>query len=142
MWSDCAGKCTEKCAWGKLADELRVQLDMTIELRLYGACDSVRYCRDFVTANYAPSHLAEDIFERNFDGASFECKLCGKLCSLPMSGIDVYACCFPYGPWSKFGNRMGLNDPEATVCWQVIRTIKHMRPVLFYMENVMDATSN
>ena len=84
---------------------------------------------------------ADDIFRLNFLEASFQCTKCVRMCSLPMTGIDIYCCCFPCGPWSKLGNRMGLDDPDADVCWQAIRTIKHMKPVLFYMENVMDICS-
>ena len=123
MWSDCAGKCTEKYAWGKLADELMQTLGIAIEFELYGACDSTRHCKDFVISNYDPSHFADDIFRRNFLEASFQCTKCVRMCSLPMTGIDIYCCCFPCGPWSKLGNRMGLDDPDANVCWQAIRTI-------------------
>ena len=48
MWSDCAGKCTEKKAADKLADELRKQIGVDINFRLYAASDTKKHCRDYV----------------------------------------------------------------------------------------------
>ena len=39
------------------------------------------------------------------------------------------------------GKRLGLADKHADVCWQVIKTIKHMQPVMFVMENVLEIGS-
>ena len=122
MWSDCAGKCTEKYAADKLADALMVKLGIDIEFKLYGACDKARHCKDFVISNYDPPHFSDDIFKRNFHEASVECTQCvdRTMCSLPMPGIiDIYCCCFP------------CEACDNSVRWQSIRTIRHMRPVLF-----------
>lgn len=138
MWSDCLGKCTEKYASKKLADALKITVGMSIEFKLHGGSDTTRHCKDFVVRNYDPPHFSDDIFQRNWHEASFNCTKCDRMCLLPSSGVDIYCCCFPCGPWSKLGKRMGLDDPQGDVCWQTIKTIKHMRPVMFIMENVME----
>ena len=133
MWSDCAGKCTEKYASKKLADALKDTIGIFIEFKLHGVSDATRYCKDFVLRNYDPPHFTNDIFRRNFHEESLECTKCDRMCLLPSSGVDIYCCCFPCGPWSKLGKRMGLDDPQGDVCWQTINTIKHMKPVMFIM---------
>ena len=141
MWSDCAGKCTEKYASDQLANELKKTIGIAVEFKLHAGSDSSRHCKDFVVNNYDPPHFSHDIFKRDFDAASFECAKCDSTCVLPTSGVDIYFCCFPCGPWSKLGKRMGLSDPHGRVCWQAIKSIKHMRPVIFVMENVMEIGS-
>ena len=138
IWSDCAGKGTEKYAAQLLADELRKTLGVDIQFKLHAGSDKSRHCRDFVTCNYEPVHFTDDIFCRDFEAATFDCTKCGHPCSLPRSGVDFYWCCFPCGPWSKRGKRLGLADRHADVCWQTIKSIYHMQPVMFVMENVVD----
>ena len=138
IWSDCAGKCTEKYASQVLVDELGKTLGIDIKFKLHAASDAARHCRDFVNCNFAPVHFTDDIFRRDFEAATFECTKCDTACSLPKAGVDIYWCCFPCGPWSKRGKRLGLADRHATVCWQTIKSIHHMQPVMFVMENVMD----
>ena len=118
-------ECTEKYASKKLADELQITVGMSIDFKLHGGSDTTRHCKDFVVRNHDPPHFSADIFRRNFDDASFECTKCDRMCLLPSSGVDIYCCCFPCGPWSKLGKRMGLADPDGDICWQTIKTIEH-----------------
>ena len=141
-WNDCAGKCTEVYASKELSDELMENLGIGIEFKLYGGSDSSRHCRDFVACNYVPKHFSDDIFKRDFDAGTFECTVCEKTCILPRAGVDLYSACFPCGPWSRRGKRLGLADRHADVCWQVIKSIKHMMPVMFIMENVMEISNS
>ena len=39
------------------------------------------------------------------------------------------------------GKRLELADKQADVCWQVIKTIKYMQPVMYVMENVLEIGS-
>ena len=142
MWSDCAGKCTEKYAGDLLAVELMKKLDMDVRFELYGASDAAAHCKEFVKRNCEPTHFNDNVFQRDFDADRFDCSMCRKKCVLPTAGIDIYWCCFPCGPWSKRGKRLGLNDRNAGVCWQTIKTIKHMVPVMFVMENVVEIGSS
>ena len=143
MWSDCSGKATELYAARSIAAKLQATFGIEVEFVLYAACDNTRHCKDFIMSNYNPQHFADDIFKRNFDAASFKCTICNKgACFMPACGYDIYSCFFPCGPWSKLGNRLGLDDPNGNVVWQTIRTIKHMQPVMFIMENVMEISTN
>ena len=142
MWSDCAGKCTEKTAADKLKDELKTELGIDIDFRLYTACDTKLHCRDYVDKNFRPTHVTRDIFERDFASRSFQYIMCNKPCHLPNDGVDLYTCCCPCGPWSRRGKRLGFDDPHADVWWQAIETIQHMQPVMFIMENVMEVGSD
>ena len=138
MWSDCAGKCTEKCAANEIAVQLKEELSLNIEFYLYAACDNTNHCQDFIRMNYDPPHFAHDIWDRNFQDGTFNCIKCKQRCSMPQGGFDIYFCCSPCGPWSRLGQRHGLDDPNGEVVWQTIRTIKHLSPVMFIMENVME----
>ena len=56
----------------------------------------------------------------------------------------MYVCCFPCGPWSRKGKRLGFCDDAGTVVWQALKTIAALRPGLLFMENVaaIDSTSS
>ena len=142
IWSDCAGKCTEKYAGDLLAGVLMKELDMNVRFDVYGASDAAGHCKEFVKHNCEPTHFTDNVFHRDFDADSFDCSMCAKKCVLPSAGIDIYWCCFPCGPWSRRGKRLGLDDKSAGVVWQTIKTIKHMVPVMFVMENVVDIGSS
>ena len=133
LWSDCAGKCTEIKACRAIADELRKRIGTDIDFSLYGGSDSSQWCREFVQKNCSPRHFAADIFHRDFTAGTFECLMCQGACALPRAGVDIYVCCFPCGPWSKRGKHR-----EHTMCSQAIKTIQHMKPAMFLMENMVN----
>ncbi len=39
------------------------------------------------------------------------------------------------------GKRLGLADRNAGPCWQAIKTIRYMSPVMYVMENVIEICS-
>ena len=127
LWSDCAGQCTEMTAADTLAAELRKQLSVDINFRLYAACDKSRQSTDYATHNFRPTHVSADIFQRDFASSTLQCNTCKKPCHLPNAGVDIYCCCCPLGSCG----RIGLDDP---VWSQAIKTIQHMKPVMFIME--------
>ena len=137
IWSDCAGKCTEINASRAIADELVKRIGTDIDFSLHGGSDSSHLCREFVQKNCSPRHFAADIYNRDFTAGTFECLMCQGTCALPRAGVDIYVCCFPCGPWSKRGKRLGLADKDGGVCWQAIKSIQHMKPAMFIMENVV-----
>ena len=90
IWSDCAGKCTEKYAGDLLAGVLMKELDMNVRFDVYGASDAAGHCKEFVKHNCEPTHFTDNVFHRDFDADSFDCSMCGKKCVLPSAGIDIY----------------------------------------------------
>ena len=104
MWSDCAGKCTEKYAGDLLAAELMKKLDMNVRFELYGASDAAAHCNAFAKHNCEPTHFNDNVFQRGFDADRSDCSMCGKkcVCVLPTVGIDIHtglrlACVVPAG---------------------------------------------
>ena len=79
MWSDCAGKCTEKYACDLLAGELMKKLNLDVRFDVYGACDAAKHCKEFVLHNCEPTHFTDNIFDRDFDADSFDCSVCEKM---------------------------------------------------------------
>ena len=87
IWSDCAGKCTEMRAADKLADELRKQIGVDINFRLYAASDTKQHCRDYVICNFRPDHFADDIFQRDFASSTLQCNTCKNHATCRMLGL-------------------------------------------------------
>ena len=133
IWSDCAGMCTELYAAQLLVDELQKNLAVDIKFKLHAGSDKSLHCREFADSNFGPVHFAADIFRRDFEESTFECTKCGGTCSLPRRGVDIYWCCLPIGQWNNGRKRLSPADRHADVCWQTIKTIHHIQPVMFVM---------
>ena len=144
MWSDNVGPCIEMYAAQLLAAALQARLGIAIEFMLYAACGVTPQCKDFVLNNYDPPHYTDDFFARNFDESSFKCVNCDGWCPMPKGCCDLYVCSFTWstlGDWRKLVLH-GVEHAEGAHLWQTIRTIKHMRPVMFILENVIDIPEN
>ena len=137
VWSDCGGMGTEMFALADITAAIQAKYGVLMQLNLHCFCDSEKHCRDMAVANHAPTHVSDDINNRDFDDGTFECSLCADTHAMPTQGLDIYVCCFPCGPWSKSGKRLGFNDADGQLCWQAIASIKYMKPNLYVMENVV-----
>jgi site-specific DNA-cytosine methylase len=137
VWSDCGGMCTEMFALADIKAAIASEYAVNVTAKLHCFCDTDKHCRQLAIANHAPTHVSDDIYSRNFDDGTYECSLCADSHYMPRTGLDVYACCFPCGPWSKAGLGLGFNDDDGQVCWQAIASIKYMQPSLYLMENVV-----
>ena len=137
-WSDCGGMAVETIARKQLIQAIGKRLEMTVTLKHYGYCDKSNDAQEFVRLNHSPLHITKDMMTlRNFETGTFTCASCGIDHELPTNGVDLYVCCFPCGPWSSRGKQLGFADKDGALCWQTIRTIKHMRPCLCAMEKVL-----
>ena len=137
VWSDCGGMSTEMGALADIAAAIEARYGVRIRHKLFCFCDSDEQCREMAIANHAPTHVSDDIYSRNFDDGTFECSLHEVTHAMPPRGLDLYVCCFPCGPWSKNGKRLGFHDGDGHICYQAIASIKYMKPSLYLMENVV-----
>ena len=129
LWSDCGGMQVEMFALHEIAQAMKQQFDLSITLKDFCYCDSDPHAIKFAERNHNPLHIADDIMKRDFHGGTFDCEACGESHALPQTGVDVYVCCFPCGPWSA--------DADGQICWQALKTIQYMKPCVFAMENVL-----
>ena len=136
-WSDCGGLGVELIAIKLLAARLEELLQMSMEIRPYAFCDSSAPAQKFATLNHKPRHIINDMMQRDFEAGTFRCQSCGVNHDLPSSGVDLYVCGFPCGPWSARGKQLRFGDHDGDLCWQALRSIKYMKPCLFALENVM-----
>ena len=95
----------------------------------------------FAKGHHQPLHVSNDIFDRDFDAGTFRCVACGADHQFPPK-MDIYVCCFPCGPWSLQGARLGFNDRDGAIVWQAAKTINVLMPGVWYMENVMGLSSS
>ena len=137
VWSDCGGMSTEMDALADISAAIEACHGVRIRYKLYCFCDNKEHCREMAIANHAPTHVSDDIYNRNFDDGTFECSLHKDTHAMPPHGLDLYVCCFPCGPWSKSGKKLGFNDRDGQICYQAIASIKYMQPRLYVMENVV-----
>ena len=136
-WSDCGGLGVELVAFKFLAARLEQLLHMTLEIVPYAFCDSSAPAQKFATLNHKPRHIINDMMERDFEAGTFHCQSCGIEHDLPSSGVDLYVCGFPCGPWSARGKQLRFGDADGDKCWQALKSIKYMKPCLFALENVI-----
>ena len=141
VWSDCGGVGTELTALTHLADRHMELTGQQLSIDNFCFCDKSKLCRDFAKANHQPTHMCHDIFARDFDAGTFYCVACEADHPFP-SKTDIYACCFPCGPWSMKGSRMGFNDKDGGIVWQAAKTVNQLMPGMWYMENVMGMSSS
>jgi len=137
VWSDCCGMTNEMLAARDLQDALKAALGIDFELKLYAACDKSKDAREFTLNNHIPAHMTDDMFDRDFVAGTFKCSLCCQDHDLPTEGVDVYVCSFSCGPWSPRGKRLGLDDAGANTVFQMIDSVRHMRPLVWVAENVI-----
>ena len=139
VWSDCGGMGTELIALTHLADSVLRRTQQKLSINNFCFCDKSSRCIEFARANHQPMHISNDIFERDFDKGTFHCLSCGgdgEDHPFPPK-MDIYVCCFPCGPWSMKGSRLGFSDRDGTIVWQAAKTINKLMPGVWYMENVM-----
>ena len=136
-WSDCGGLGVELVAFKLLAARLEELLHMSIEIVPYAFCDSSAPAQKFATLNHKPRHIINDIMQRDFEAGTFRCQSCGVNHELPSSGVDLYVCGSPCGPWSARGKQLRFGDADGDKCWQALKSIKYMKPCLFALENVI-----
>ena len=140
VWSDCGGMGTEMFALRDISGVLEERYGIELEVKLHCFCDKERHCRDFVTANHDPAHVADNIYHRDVESGEYHCVKCGEDHAMPRSGISLYVCCFPCGPWSKAGLHRGFGDDDGQICFRAISSIAVLKPDLYMMENVMAIT--
>jgi site-specific DNA-cytosine methylase len=140
-WCDCGGMGTESLAMATIADVIRdrAQLDLSINVECF--CDTNAHCRTFAGANIKPKHIAHDIYARDFQAGTYFCDVHQQEHTWP-TRTDIYVCCFPCGPWSVRGKRLGFNDACGQVVWQAIHTVKALKPAMWFMENVLAIDHN
>ena len=79
--------------------------------------------------------MTPDMQARNFADGTRYCATHGKDHAFP-DRMDVCVCCFPCGPWSLKGNRLGFRASAGSVVWQALKTVQALKPAIFFMENV------
>jgi len=136
-WADCGGMGAELIALEGLAARLEEHLTMSLEIVPYAFCDSSVPAQKFAALNHRPRHIINDMMQRDFEAGTFRCQTCGVDHDLPSRGVDLYVCGFPCGPWSARGKQLRFGDADGDKCWQAIKSIKHMTPCLFALENVI-----
>ena len=137
VWTDCAGMCTEMFAAKNVEEEILRRFGKCVKFQLFMACDHEPSCEKVINNHHQPKHFSRDIFRRDFEAGTAYCDDCGANVMMPQKGLDIYVCCFPCGPWSARGGRLGFNDKAGPVVWQAIRSVQYMQPVFYFFENVV-----
>lgn len=137
LWSDCAGMATEALALADIAAACAEGFGFSLRCKLYGACDNNAAAEAFILAHHRPVTFARDLFERDFESGTYHCSIQNKKVPLPTTGIDLYTAGFPCTPWSPRGRRLGFDHTQAGHAFACVRTIRHMQPCVFILENVV-----
>ena len=140
-WADCGGMGTELTALSQLAESIVKLNNQQLTITNFCFCDKKQSCLHFAKANHKPLHMSTDIFNRDFENNTFHCATCEADHQFPPK-TDIYVCCFPCGPWSMKGARMGFSDRDGQIVWQAAKTINKLMPGVWYMENVMGLSSS
>ena len=135
LWLDFAGMAPEKESGNAIAAKLCERFGMAVEFEIHMACDLNESSRKFIGQNFAPKHMAEDATQRNWETCTLITTL-GELLVMPREGVDIYIACYPCGPWSKRGKRLGLNDNDGRLYEVAINTVAILNPFAYLMENV------
>ena len=141
VWSDCGGMGTEATALRKLAQSVKRLTNQQLIVETVCFCDKKLSLQNFADRSHKPLHISNDIFARKFDDRTFRCLACQADHPFPPK-VDIYVCCFPCGPWSMKGARMGFNDRDGEIVWQAAKTINALAPGVWYMENVMGLSTS
>ena len=136
IWADCGGMGTEMSALSQLSESVLQLTNQKLTVSNFCFCDKNQQCLQFAKVTHQPTHTSADIFDRDFEQNSFHCTTCEAHHQFPPK-IDIYVCCFPCGPWSMSGARMGFSDRDGKIVWQAAKTINKLMPGMWYMENVM-----
>ena len=88
------------------------------------SCDSDKFVRKSIRANYSPKLIYEDITQPR---------------NLPE--LDLYVAGFPCQTFSTLGNRKGTDDIRGTIFYNCVDTIKKTKPKIFVLENVQGLLS-
>ena len=67
VWSDCAGLLTEGFAGKRIWDKLREHVSIDVKFKFFVVCEKEQRLRNFVRANFQPTHLSKDMSERDWD---------------------------------------------------------------------------
>ncbi len=137
LWSDCAGMATEALALADIAAACAERFGLKLRCKLYGACDNNPAAEAFILAHHRPVTFARDLFQRDFESGAYHCSIQNKKLLLPTTGIDLYTAGFPCTPWSPRGRRLGFDHQQADHAFACVRTIRHMQPCIFILENVV-----
>jgi DNA (cytosine-5)-methyltransferase 1 len=87
------------------------------------ASDINNKCRETSKANYPEEkEFYNDITKRNHKNLK--------------KNLDLYVCGFPCQPFSTAGLKLGSSDTRSNVLSHCIKTIKHILPKIFILENV------
>ena len=125
----------EMLALRDIHDAVQRQSRMDISADLICYCDASAACRRFAQSNFLPKHVANDMKARDFDKRTYTCSMHRTDHAFP-ERIDIYVCCFPCGPWSVKGLRLGFKDGDGNLVWYSIKTMKILMPGVWFMENV------
>lgn len=85
------------------------------------------YCRKTIKANFNPTTLYEDIFDRDHS-------------TLP--DVDLYITGFPCQPFSTAGKGKGFDDARGNIFSECVDVIKTKKPTYFILENVKGLLSH
>ena len=139
LWCDFAGTASEAFAARHIEEVLTANgIFQDIQFRVYLACDNDTSCREFIKVNHQPRFTANDAMARDFGTGILKTET-GDI-TMPRGGIDIYVACFPCGPFSSRGKRLGLCDKNGMYYARAIDTIAHMKPATYVMENVCTLT--
>ena len=137
LWIDFAGMTPEMEAAEEIRNKLKEKHELEVEFAIHVACDVNEASRRFIDQNYKPKYLSKDVADRCWDTGTFKTTL-GELVELPRAGIDAYIGCFPCGPWSKRGLRLGLSDKDGHLYQNAIDTVAFIKPLSYVFENVCE----
>ena len=86
-------------------------------------------CQDVYSKNFPKTTIVGDIRELNLEKT-------GKNDGEPVPDHDVLCAGFPCQPFSKAGNRLGLEDTRGTLFYHIAKIIERKRPQYLILENV------
>ena len=130
-WADCGGMGVELFALEMMATRVKEHLGVSVEIVPYAFCDTSKPAQKFAALNHKPRHIITDMMERDFEAGTSHCHTCDADHDIPPSGVDLYVCCFPCGPWSTRGKQLRFDDADGDKCGQALKSIKYMKPCLF-----------
>lgn len=104
---------------------IQALIQLKIPFRHVFACDSDKYVRASINANYHPELFYTDITNRDHT-------------KLP--DMDLYIAGFPCQSFSEAGDRKGTTVPRGNIMYDCLDTIQTKRPTIAILENVVGFT--
>ena len=102
----------------------------TLDGKCVLACEIDKQCQEIYSANFPGTPIKGDITLLNPNAGD------EQTFKEPVPDHNVLCAGFPCQPFSKAGNRLGLEDTRGTLFYHIAKIIERKRPEYLILENV------